>query len=476
MGSNRPGGVDRRVARALAFIAALVLGCRDDRGVASPPPLAPAIAGTAVAAGPHNVLSAVVSVSVRDADSVVVWYRLEDAGAGGDGVTPAIAPLGDSAVVAVLGLLPGRRYLLGAIAYGMGGPTKGDVLKFNTDTLPADLPRYSAGGVDPSPGFVVFAAPPPSRYAVVIDNTGRVVWYRRFASGPGLNFQPQPTGRYTVRPPTPDPTDREPWLELDVLGTTMRTFGCAGNLPARFHDLIAEADGSYWIMCDETRTMDLTGVGGVAGAQVTGTVIQHVSAAGVALFHWSPFGHFAITDLDSASRTGSTVNWTHGNAIAFDADGNLLASFRSLSEITKIDTRSGAVMWRLGGLRNQFAFAAPGAPFARQHGLRVAAPGHVTLLDNLGEVSGSRGERYAIDDVGRTAQLEASYASAPAVVAQLGGTTQNLPGGRTLVAYGNGGRVEEYDATGRVVWRIEGNPGYVFRATRIASLYAPGVP
>jgi hypothetical protein len=43
------------------------------------------------------------------------------------------------------------------------------------------------------------------------------------------------------------------------------------------------------------------------------------------------------------------------------------------------------------------------------------------------------------------------------------------------VSFGPARRVEEYDASGRVVWRIEGNPGYVFRAQRIRSLYQPGV-
>jgi hypothetical protein len=41
-----------------------------------------------------------------------------------------------------------------------------------------------------------------------------------------------------------------------------------------------------------------------------------------------------------------------------------------------------------------------------------------------------------------------------------------------LVSFGSGARVEEYDASGTVVWRIE-HPGYVFRAQRILSLYHP---
>jgi hypothetical protein len=35
--------------------------------------------------------------------------------------------------------------------------------------------------------------------------------------------------------------------------------------------------------------------------------------------------------------------------------------------------------------------------------------------------------------------------------------------------------VEEVDDAGAIVWRIEGNPGYVFRAHRIRSLYTPGM-
>jgi hypothetical protein len=235
-------------------------------------------------------------------------------------------------------------------------------------------------------------------------------------------------------------------------------------------------------MCDETRHMDLTAHGGVANAQVTGTQVQHVSASGHLLFQWSPFDHFDITDIDPAERTGPTVHWTHGKAIDLDDDGNLLISFRSLNEIAKIETRTGGVLWRMGGRRNQFSFLGTTSPaFLRQHGLRVTGHRQLMLLDNLGEPAGSRVERYELEagspgDSGHTARLISTYVPDSRVVAQLGGTTQPLPGGRSQVAYGNGGRVEEYDAAGQVVWRIEGNPGYVFRAQRIQSLYFPVAP
>jgi hypothetical protein len=320
---------------------------------------------------------------------------------------------------------------------------------------------------------VVFAAGP---YGIVIDNTGRVVWYRRFEYGAGLSFAAQPNGHYVARPPTADPTDPPVWVELDPLGAVTRTLPCARGLVPRVHDLIAESDGSYWLMCDDTRTTDLSGMGGVANARVTGTAVQHVAADGSLLFSWTPFDHFDIADLTPAARAGALVNWTHGNALDLDADGNVLVSFRNLSEITNIDIETGEVLWRLGGARNQASFANTAAPaFARQHGVRVTDAGRFLLLDNYGDSLDSRAELYDYDPEQGVASLVASYGSSPGVSAQLGGSVQQLPGGRTLVSFGTAGRVEEYDSAGNVVWRIEGNPGYVFRAQRIRSLYAPGV-
>jgi hypothetical protein len=243
------------------------------------------------------------------------------------------------------------------------------------------------------------------------------------------------------------------------------------------HDMIAKTDGSYWLLCDETRTVDLSAQGKSATAKVLGTAVQWRSATGEMIFEWSPFEHLAVdlSVLDPVDLTGASINWTHGNAIDLDSDGNLIISYRNLSQVTKIDVRTGAVMWRMGGANNEFAFDNSAVPaFARQHGVRAAGDGGVILLDNLGEVSGSRAERYEIDATHHVARLAGTFVSSDGVTAQIGGSTQRLADGHTLVSFGSGGGVEEYDATGAVVWRLDGNPGYVFKAQRIRSLYRPG--
>ena len=459
--------------RWYAILGAVVLVSACSNDAAGPPPPAPAISAISAVGNPDNALSAVISIRVRNADSVGVHFHVGDVLSGSDSVTPAVKVVGDSAIIPVLGLVPASDYTLRAVAYGAGGSTLSDAIRLSTADLPTDLPHYSATGSDPSPGYVVFAA---GMYGLVIDNTGRVVWYHRFPNGPGLSFMAQPNGRYVARPSTPDPTDIEPWVEIDPLGNITRTLTCGHALQPRPHDMISQLDGSYWLLCDEVRTMDLTAFGGVKEARVTTQAIEHIAGDGTVLFHWSPFDHFAITDGELADRTGVNVNWTHGNALDLDTDGNLIVSFRNLGEITKIDTKSGAVIWRLGGRANQFTFLDVAAPaFSGQHSVRVPAPGAIMILDNIGTPGESRSERYAIDQAAMTARLIGSYSSTPSVVTLIGGSVQSLSGGRTLVSFGTAGRVEEYDASGQVKWSISGAAGYVFRAERIRSLYAPGV-
>lgn len=465
-----PGG--RSVRPTVAAIAAALglAGCGIAEGPAEPNVcVAPVIWSASVERNPTNVLSAFVVASVREADSMKVRYG---SGAALDSVTPALTANGDSVVVPVLGLLPSTRYVLQLVAFNRCGTGTSLPLSFTTEAVPADIPSYTASGSAPSPGYIVISA---GRYGLVIDNTGRVVWYHRFPNGPGLNFQAQANGRYVARPPT-TPGEDGVWIELAPDGTVTRTFGCARGLQPRMHDVIVLPDGSYWLLCDEIRTMDLTAQGASPQARVLGTSVQQRNVRGDVLFDWSPFDHLAVelSALEPDDRAGLVINWTHGNAIDLDLDGSLYLSFRNLSEVTKIDPRTGAVVWRMGGARNQMRFENGDAPaFARQHGVRMT-DGGLVLLDNLGHAGGSRAERYAIDDARRTARLIGFYDSRAGVIAEVGGTTQPLPAGHTLVSFGSGGGVAEYDAAGTVVWSLMGNPGYIFRAQRIRSLYRPG--
>lgn len=425
-----------------------------------------------VIANPHNVLSAAVRFFGL-ADSARVLYRA--AGASVDSATPAFTIAGPSPVkLYALGLYPDTAYAIRVVAYGGGISDTSDPMAFGTGTLPVDLPAYAASGPDPLPGYTVFSKDP---YGIVIDNTGRVVWYRRVGTaGPGLNFMVEPSGQYVGRPIVGGGALNNVFVVFDALGDSVRTIGCRNGLAVRFHDLIIEPDGSYWVMCDDTRTIDMSAYGGSATASVTATGVQHVDAAGTLTLAWTPFDHFAFADADTTILKSSPINWTHGNGLAVDTDGNLLISFRTLNEITKINATTGAVMWRLGGKANQFTFSgAFGTPgFRGQHNVRSLGSGRIMLLDNVGSAD-TRLERYLLDPVAHTAALENYYSPVPPVQTLIGGSVQNPAPGRYLVSIGTTGTVHEVDAGGQLKWKIDGNPGYVFRAQKFPSLYSPGV-
>jgi hypothetical protein len=462
----------RRALGASTLVCAIVVACTENTG---PQGTVVRIDAAQVVANPNLVISSLVLFRGAG-DSARVRYRL--AAGDTDSLTPAIpVTSGREDTIAVLGLLPEAAYDLRLVLYGGQSASVdslvSDALTFTTGALPPDLPTYTAGGTTPLPGYLVFSAAP---FGIIIDGSGRVVWYKRFPDpGPSLNFMAEPTGALVGRLATADTTDDNPFVEIDPAGFERRQLRCAANRPLRFHDLLLLADGSYWIMCDDTRTMDLTAVGGNANALVTGTTIQHVDAAGALLFEWDPFDHFQITDANpSVYQNSVAVNWTHGNSFDFDTDGNLIVSFRSLDEITKIDVQSGTVIWRMGGLRNEFTFdGLPGSGFSRQHNVRVIGPGRFIILDNLGGNTESRYERYVVDAGAHTATLEQSYVATPSVLTAIGGSVQAVEPDLYLVSFGTQGVVDLFDASGSKLWSITSNPGYVFRAERIRTLYAP---
>jgi hypothetical protein len=307
---------------------------------------------------------------------------------------------------------------------------------------------------------------------VIIDNTGRVVWYLHAPDPTLVSFQAHGNGRYTLLTPA-DPGRR--FHVLDELGAEVRTLECVGYL-TRFHDVLMLEDGSAWILCDETVTMDLTPYGGQSNAQVTWTVVQHLAADGTTvLFEWHAADHFDISDVPPSELGGSAVNATHGNGVALDVDGHLLLSFRALNEITKVDATTGAVLWRFGGERNEFTLVndAKGS-FERQHGVQRAGPGVIQFLDN-GSAGPSRLVRYQINRVTRTALLVMDFRDG-LTVTPVGGSTQYYTTGYGLVSFGRAGRVIEVDPVGNPVWQLTGIDGlYVFRAQRVNSLYPPAL-
>lgn len=451
-------GAGRLAALALLGAAA---ACSSDDPTG---PAGPTYYRSVASANPVNNLSAIVTVEAARFDSAALRFWI--AGSAPQ-ASPAVPFGSDSTLrLAALGLVPSSEYRIETILYSGAKAIPADTLTFISGPRPAWIPEIGALGSDTTPGLLAIALPDGG---VIVDNSGRVVWYAEMPAGTLNSFQPHANGTYTLL----RVDDLTRFHVLNTLGEEVGTLTCQGYR-TRFHDLIIRRGGDRWMLCDEERVMDLTAIGGQANATVTATVIQHISATGDLLFEWHAFDHFQLTDLPASDRDGASVNFTHGNGIEIDRDGNLIASFRSLSEITKIDVTTGEVLWRFGGLANQFTFLNdPKGTFQRQHGIRIAGPSTLQFLDN-GLTAPSRLVRYLIDPVDHTALLVMGFEDAPTTFTLVGGSTAYYPNGHGLVSFGQDGRVVEVDAAGNRAWELSGVDGrYVFRAERIRSLYDP---
>jgi hypothetical protein len=371
--------------------------------------------------------------------------------------------------VPVLGLDTATAYTFAVVLARTGAADATvDSLAFTSGSLPSWIPVVGSIGTSAQSGSTILSL---AGGAVIVDNTGQVVWYHASPNATFNSVQAQPAGLYSIAGPGPVGTG---FKLVNSLGEEAGTIACDGR-PTRFHEVLLAEAGDAWVLCDETRSMDLSALGGQPAAAVTATVVQHLSPTGSVLGEWNAFDHFAITDLPLADRTGPAVNFTHGNALEFDSDSNLILGFRSLNEITKVNRTTGAVIWRFGGLANQFAILNdPKGSFQHQHGVRWAGPGQIQMLDN-GASPPSRMVRYLLDTSAMTATLQWEFIDAPTTFTAVGGSTQyHLDGGGT-VSFGLAGRVIEVEAAGAKTWELTGLTGsYIFRVQRIGSLYNAG--
>ena len=87
---------------------------------------------------------------------------------------------------------------------------------------------------------------------------------------------------------------------------------------------------------------------------------------------------------------GVPFEWTHVNALWFDADSSIYISSRHLSRITKINYPSGDILWNMGHkMPSDEVHFGHELGFSWQHSLDIQDNGNIVFLDN-----GNKSEDY----------------------------------------------------------------------------------
>ncbi len=116
----------------------------------------------------------------------------------------------------------------------------------------------------------------------------------------------------------------------------------------------------------------------------------------------------------------------------------ILLSSRHLNEITKINRATGDMIWRLGGVHNQFTFVNDTLPFHYQHHIRRIANGNITcsIMEIFTHLLFSRAVEYHLDEVNKIATLVWQYRNTPVIYGPSMGSVQRLQNGNTLICWG----------------------------------------
>ena len=377
---------------AAPYLAMLALvSCSDDAAMpTSPRP--PLVSRFAIGVNQHNSLSLVVSIAASNADSARVRYESAD---DSSGVTPfySLSSAGDTRI-ALVGLRASTSYSLVVEASGRGGQTTTDTQVASTGALPLAIRSLRLAGTGrPSSGFTLVVPLLPDTtvsadgFVVAFDRAGEIRWYHRFPGSWPVEAKQQPNGHFTIfvgRSYGWQPAAGS-YVELTPGGDVVRSFAVTRGYYTDPHELLLSFRDTTVLAAHllgyEIQKFDLSGIGGSAQAPLAVHIIERRSAAGDLLFRWSAAAVFTTADWPLPNP--GAVDLVHPSSLAISPDGGYVVSFQGMDEITKIDSASGAIVWRLGGRHNQFAIRDdPRQGFLGQHNVQVLANGHLLLLDD----------------------------------------------------------------------------------------------
>jgi hypothetical protein len=227
------------------------------------------------------------------------------------------------------------------------------------------------------------------------------------------------------------------FVEIDQIETV-------GLSHTGFHDFLITGNNELILVAYDGSIRDMTEFGLSSEELVEDSVVQiQDRATRQVLFEWSSWGYLPF---DEQTSDTPDKEYAHINSVFEDFDGNLIMSFRGMSQIVKVARPSGQIIWRLGGKKNQFEFVNdPISNMCGQHTASRLSNGNILLFDNgqnCWPVVPSRGDltrvtEYRLDEQNMTAELVWDY-SQPGVYSIFAGSAQRLPNGNTLIGWGGG--------------------------------------
>lgn len=309
---------------------------------------------------------------------------------------------------------------------------------FSSAQIPIDPDFYMSDCVDSLPGYYILTENEREGAAMILNHCGDIIL---MFDDKGLhgNFTLQPDGHITY-------ADLKQFYLVDSTFSVVDSISCKDVFETNKHDFQILPNGHFLMLGSDTLRMDMTGFvfnngkPGTTNMLVKASVVQEFDAHKNLVFEWhaKDYLHFSDADNYFVEPDSKWTDWIHINSAEMDWDGNIIISVRNSNEIIKINRKTGKIMWRLGGNKNQFKFVNCPVPFYGQHDVRRICNGNITFLDNgANKVShGVRAMEFKLDEKRKIATLVWSCSYDSVKVSVGAGNVQRLFNGCTLIDWG----------------------------------------
>ncbi|MFH1049588.1 MAG: aryl-sulfate sulfotransferase [bacterium] len=296
---------------------------------------------------------------------------------------------------------------------------------------------------NPSPGYLLIG-PQESDSVALHDNSGNRIYSKSIRNfGAGVNaLRMLDNGNFAFY------SSSDKWIIMDANLNYIDQISATKPYATDFHTLRSAPNGNYILVGDEIVYVDMSKIvpNGKPNASILNNIIQEFDQNKNLVFEWNCYEHILITDAtEDQDLTVTNIDPYHINSVYYDYDGNLLANFRNLDALIKINRATGQIIWVMGGSkskRNQFFFINDTEDgfrgFSHQHDPKRLPNGNILLFDNgnLKPNPFSRAVEYRVNEFYKTVTKVWEFRHPIPVFAAFQGNAQRLPNGNTMIGWG----------------------------------------
>ena len=312
----------------------------------------------------------------------------------------------------------------------------------------------------PSNGYFFFTSEYISNsenknYIAITDNSGEPVFFRTLEQK-ASSFTLQPNGHLSFITNDSIFIMDSSFVNIDTI--TNETYKINNN------DFILNESGFACVLATEDVIKDMSVIvsGGKSNAIINEAVFLILDESRNIEFTWNSSLVFDVLDVNENSPfidlTDSEIDYIGITDIEVDSDSSVLINCRYMDEITKIDTRSGVIIWRMGGKNNEFTFIGDEIGFSQQSAIRKLKNGNLLIFDNglLHDKPISTIIEYELDETNKTATFVNRFGYETEIVVQEKGGIHELENGNILVSWGEQKpSLTEYNPNGTIALELD---------------------